>query len=135
MLAVSASRGSGAGGQEAVVVVLRNTGTTTCTLDGYPSAHFASSDGTALPAQVVDVGPPPSLVTLGPGSPATTTVWTTSPGVPSPSYCQPVIATGVSVTLPPGAAAVTAALSITVCSAHGTIEVPALVAGTGEIAF
>lgn len=132
MLSVSASTGSGAGGHEAVVVVLRNRGTTTCTLDGYPTARFVSADGTVLQAQTADVAPAPRTVTLPPGSPATTTVWTENPGVPSPSYCRPVTAAGVSVTLPPSGATVSAPVAVTVCSAHNVIQDTALTAGTGE---
>ncbi len=119
------------GGHEAVVVVLRNTATTTCTLHGYPTAHFVS-DGSALQAQSADVAPAPSTVTLEPGSPVATTVWTDNPEVPSPSYCQPLPATSVSVTRPPSGATVSAPVTITVCSAHNVIQITAVTAGTSE---
>lgn len=133
-LSASAYQGSGAGGHEAVVVVLTNTSSTTCTLHGYPiTAWFIDADGTRLGAVVTQqVAPSPVTVTLTPRQRASTTVWTDNPGVPSPSYCNPVTASAVAVEATSDGIPLTAMVDIAVCSTNNDIGTTPITPGSGE---
>jgi hypothetical protein len=49
--AVTAGNFGEASAQGALTILIRNTGTTACTLFGYPAVQFTLSDGSTLPAQ------------------------------------------------------------------------------------
>lgn len=136
-LSATAYPGSGAGGHEAVVVVVSNTGADVCTLDGYPVAvWYVSVGGHRLPGEVVkQATPPPTTVRLTPGGKASTTVWSTSPGVPSASYCQPTATSGVSFVPPAQTASLFAKIAITVCGSNNMLGTTPFVSGTSEIMF
>lgn len=133
-LSASASQGSGAGGHEAVVVVLTNTSSTECTLSGYPTtAWFLGVDDSRLSATVTqEAAPTPVTVTLMPGEQASTTAWTDNPGVPSPSYCHPVTGSAVVVEVTSDATPLTATLDMTVCSTENDIGITPITAGMAE---
>lgn len=138
-LAASASLGSGAGGHEAVVFVVTNAGAEACTIDGYPAAvWFVDPQGDRVPGDDVEQAvPPPTVVTLQPGSPAATTIWTANPGFSSsPEDCQPRSATRVDVILPHESTAISAAVQLTVCSSNldqiDTVGTTPFTAGTSE---
>ncbi len=65
--------GEGAG-QRYAVLGLTNTGSSPCTVYGYPGLQLVASSGAALPTTAQrDSAPPPALLTVQPGQ----TVWTT----------------------------------------------------------
>lgn len=135
-LSTTAYQASGAGGHEAVVVVLTNTGPDTCTIDGYPAAAwFVSAGGNRLPGTVVEQATTsPTVVRVAPGAKASTTVWSTSPGVPSPSYCHPTATSGVDVVPPGQTASVFAQISITVCGSNNVVGTTPFTGGTTRVA-
>jgi len=72
------------------------------------------------------------MVDLQPGGDAATTVWTTSPAVPSPADCQQATAAGVQI-IPPGqTAAVLVRIAIPICTgpASNVVGVTAMVSGS-----
>jgi hypothetical protein len=122
-----------ASGNRYVAIVLTNTGTADCTLDGYPGVQLVAADGTPVPTWVVQGLTPPAVVTLAPG----TSAWSRAqfganpdPG-DSPTWpCQPIAA--AAQVSPPGQ---TDAQVITwsygpVCE-QGRIRAEAFRAGTG----
>jgi hypothetical protein len=134
-LSASATQGSGAGGQEAVVVVFTNTSSGTCSVQGYPTtAWFEGPGGVHLPATVTQevASAPPATVTLAPGQKAATTVWTDDPAVPSASSCNPVAANAVTIGTSAATSALTEPIAITVCSTNNSIGTTAFTAGTAQ---
>lgn len=75
-LALSVAGTQGAAGTFELTLQLRNTSSTTCTLDGYPGAQLYDSGNSALPTNVVRGGSysftdfAPSLVTMAAGASA-----------------------------------------------------------------
>jgi hypothetical protein len=136
-LTATASQGSGAGGHEAVVVVVTNTGGDACTLDGYPSSTwFVAAGGDRLPGQVVEQATaPPNLVTLAAGGKASTTVWSTSTGVPPASYCHPTTTSGISVVPPGQTSGVFASIRATVCASNNVLGTTPFTSGSSESMF
>lgn len=87
------------------------------------------------PTAIEEAGPPPSLVTLSPGSQASATIWTDDPQVLDPSYCQPAAASGVTV-IPPGqSTSLTANVSATICGVSNSVGTTLVTAGTSEGSF
>jgi len=79
-LAEAASRSEGQAGSESDLIVLRNVSVTPCTLLGYPTVRFVDAAGGAFgPVSGTESSLPPTVVDLGPGGAASTTVWTTNP--------------------------------------------------------
>ena len=76
-LSASLAGSQGAAGHRFLAVRLANTGTSACTVDGYPSAQLVSGSGAPLSTRVVDGGgmlsngAPPAPFTLAPGQAAT----------------------------------------------------------------
>jgi hypothetical protein len=129
-LSASAYQGSGAGGQESVVVVLKNMGSAICQMTGYPTAWFVTAAGTRLSTLSIDrAAPAPTTVTIPPGGSASTSVWTGSPSVPTPSYCQSMTAEGVRVIPPAQTTSVQATVTITICGAHNVVAATPLTSG------
>lgn len=132
-LTASASQGSGAGGQEGIVVVLKNTSTESCTLEGYPAAHFLGIDGDQVgPASIHESAPAPTPIVLAPGAEASTTLWFTSPAGVSAASCHPTAAAGVSVTPPSSVVSLTATIDITVCAVNSVLGTTPIVSGTAQ---
>jgi len=135
-LSAAASQGSGAGGHEAVVVVFTNISSRSCTLYGYPtSAWFLGPGSSPLPATVVQQVTPVHVVTvtLSPGQPAATTLWTDNQQVPSPS-CGPVTTSAVAVQLSAGTSPITTPVAISVCCSDFMGTTP-ISSGSAETLF
>ncbi len=117
-LSASATPGAGAGGHAAFIIVVKNTSSTACNLDGYPkTAWFIGSGDTRLGATIDQVVAPSSgSVTVSAGQEASGTLWTDSPGVGAPSYCNPVTADALGIEVTPDLEPLTASISTTVCS-------------------
>lgn len=120
----------------AVVVVFTNTSDATCTLEGYSSAWFVDPAGARMgPTSIEEAGPAPSLVTLPPGSQASTTIWTDNPQVLDPSYCEPSAAGGINV-IPPGQSSILiASITDTICGTNNSVGTTPVTAGTSENMF
>ena len=131
-LRASAYVASGAGGQESVVVVLRNVGTGRCTMDGYPIARWVLAGGTLVgrPSMANQLLLPRSVL-LGPDGAASTTLWTASPGYQDASLCRPTNIDGVRVTPPGQSASLFSPVDVAVCvgSAADVAEATPIVAG------
>lgn len=133
-LAGSIEPGSGgAAGSVVVHLALRNTGTTTCTVQGWPGVSFVGGgDGTQIGAPAtLDRSAPHPTVSLAPGSTAVAPLKVTrAENVPS-SDCSPVTPEGFRV-YPPGSeqSLFVAATSYTACRSSDTqlLSVQAFVA-------
>jgi hypothetical protein len=75
-LSIAPHQGGGAAGTISLTVSMKNTSSTTCTLQGYPGMQLLGAQGTPIPTTVVRGGlagssgaaaQQPSLVTLSPG--------------------------------------------------------------------
>jgi hypothetical protein len=79
-LVAHAQQGSGAVGQEGILVVFRNTGTTTCKMRGYPTAWFLNySHDRVGPVSDHEGSIPVTTVLLSPGALANTVIAITNP--------------------------------------------------------
>jgi hypothetical protein len=132
-LAASLVHSGVAAGSAIDVIALTNTGSTTCTLEGYPGLALYDAQGQAIPASV-QPGPVggvsgPTLVTLAPGSSASFYLqFSSGTGIPGAS-CQP---STVGVTPPGSSSQVQLNATIEPCATAGTqpqLMVSALVAG------
>jgi len=130
---LTAARGGsqGAAGHLFQTLVLTNTGSSPCTMSGYPSAQLVDASQGSLPTRVVDSGgmlgntPPPSLVTLLPGQAANFQVsWGDVQA--GAEACE--MASGIQVGPPgeaPSPALAVSGLSMNVCNA-GELDVSAV---------
>jgi hypothetical protein len=136
-LTADAYPGSGAGGQESVVVVITHPGADPCSLSGYPSVWFESASGSPIGPHSIHegtpVGPPPVVVhgTVV----ASATVWTGNPQVPAPGYCEPTRASRVTVVPPGDIKGLSASVQLTMCAAHAVVGVTPLVSGDLDTLF
>lgn len=79
-LVATALWGQGQVSQESEVVTFRNVGNTACTLFGYPMARFLEGPANTFGStSTEESSQPPTVVVLGPGGVASTTVWTSNP--------------------------------------------------------
>ena len=121
MLAVTFGNPNGTAGAVHYTITFHNTGSSSCTLYGYPGVSFLSSGGSQIgaPAQR-ESGGTVATVTLGPGGDAYSSVAVTDPGIP-PCTSQ---STAAQVRVyPPGqtqSALVTAPSGVAVCSSPNT---------------
>ena len=97
-------RGSAGAGNIEYRVLLRNTGSTACSVSGHPALRLVGATGAALPTHVTPIPPgvTAALIALAPGHSASATL-RFSPDVPgvgeqSTGQCEPT-AHGVRVTL------------------------------------
>lgn len=135
-LTASAYQGSGQVGHEGTVVVLTNTSKVPCVIYGYPTAWFLDTAGARISATTTPQDtPPPTTVELAPGGQAATTIWTTNPGVPAASYCQPTRTSAIEVVTPGRNADVKATISVTVCGQHNDVGVTPIRSGTSQEPF
>ena len=126
VLSGSVAGSSGAAGTIEVTIALRNTGTATCTLGGYPGLQLLDAAGVQLPTHVVRAGSypftdfAPSTVTLAAGGTAYVNLGYSD--VPSGSETSCPKAASLWVT-PPGAYDhLTTTLALAPC-AGGTVTV------------
>lgn len=93
MLTGSLEAGEPGAGQRYAELVLRNTGSQTCTLYGYGGLQLVGGDGQRLPTDLVRTpNPGPELLRLAPGESASATLhWTAVPygDEPIDGPCQP----------------------------------------------
>jgi hypothetical protein len=91
-LAGSLQPGDSGAGQRHATVVLRNTGSRTCTIKGYGGVGLVDASGAPLPTHQNRVSPAPTTVTLKPGGSASSQLhWGAVPGTGDASSgdCQP----------------------------------------------
>ena len=121
--ALSLSFGSpnGTAGAVHYTLTFHNTGSTPCTLYGYPGVSFLTSGGTQIGAPAVrSGGAAPTTVTLAAGGDAYSSVAVTDPGIPPCSSQSDAAQVRV---YPPGqtqSALVTAPTGVAVCSSPNT---------------
>ncbi len=127
----------GGAGTIEVTVELRNTGSTSCTLDGFPGLSVVSADGSDVPGTVQPGGPlrfesvAPSLVTVAPGAAGYVNIGL--PDTPGAGQTSCPTASSLAVTPPGLASALTVPVQLQVC-AGGTIHVSAVFAATSAAA-
>lgn len=101
-LAASLGAPQGAAGSVVRALVLTNTGTKACTLQGFPGVSYVTgSRNTQVGAAAVRVGPRGSVVRLAPGGSAQAPVAFARTGAFDAAECRPVAVTGLRV-YPPG---------------------------------
>ena len=132
-LAAHAQQGSGAVGQEGILVVFRNAGETTCKMRGYPTAWVVNYSHVRVgPVSDHEGSIPVTTVLLSPGALANTVIAIANPAFfQTPSDCQPTAAEDLRV-FPPGQA--TSLLlpfpnGIVVCSINAPVGASAISSG------
>jgi len=130
-LALAKGASQGAAGHLFQTLLLTSTGSSPCTMSGYPTAQLVSASQGSLPTRVVDGGgmlgntPPPSLITLFPGQAASFQV---SWGDVQAGAAACETAGGIEVGPPgeaPSPALAVSGLSMNVCNA-GELDVSAV---------
>ena len=112
-LSVSIGQSQGAAGSLIVPLVFTNTGSTTCSLQGYPGVSIVGANGAQLGAAAAQTGQGTPLVSLPAGQTTTAIFRQANPGILN---CTPVSATGFRVYPPNQTAALFAAdSSLTTC--------------------
>jgi hypothetical protein len=112
-LSVAVGQSQGAAGSLIVPLVFTNTGSTTCSLQGYPGVSIVGADGAQLGAAAARTGQATPLVSLPAGQTTTAIFRQANPGILN---CTPVSATGFRVYPPNQTAALFAAdSSLTTC--------------------
>jgi hypothetical protein len=112
-LSVSVGQSQGAAGSLIVPLVFQNTGSTTCSLQGYPGVSIVGTGGAQLGPAAARTGQATPLVTLPTGQ---TTMAIFRQANPGNLNCTPVSATGFRVYPPNQTAALFAAdSSLTTC--------------------
>lgn len=112
-LSVSVGQSQGAAGSLIVPLVFTNTGSTTCTLQGYPGVSIVGANGAQLGAAAARTGQATPLVSLPAGQTTMAIFRQANPGILN---CTPVSATGFRVYPPNQTAALFAAdSSLTTC--------------------
>jgi hypothetical protein len=98
------------------VISLRNTGSRTCTLDGWPTVRLLDRSHQPIgPAAGHHADNVAKLVRLAPGQRAGVTISVASVEVPTAAYCRQKATIAVAIRLP-GGAALTVPAVIQVCS-------------------
>jgi hypothetical protein len=112
-LSVAVGQSQGAAGSLIVPLVFTNTGTTTCSLQGYPGVSIVGANGAQLGAAAARTGQATPLVSLPAGQTTMAIFRQANPGILN---CTPVSATGFRVYPPNQTAALFAAdPSLTTC--------------------
>jgi hypothetical protein len=110
---VAVGQSQGAAGSLIVPLVFTNTGSTTCSLQGYPGVSIVGANGAQLGAAAARTGQATPLVSLPAGQTTTAIFRQANPGILN---CTPVSATGFRVYPPNQTAALFAAdSSLTTC--------------------
>ena len=134
-ITATASHGSEAGGHGAAIVVFTNGGSTSCTMEGYPTAWLVDATGARVgPMSVDEVNLASTTVSFPPGGHATTTVWYDNPQVTSPP-CPTIMVAGIEVVPPGQSTGLVADLAITVCISGNVLGTTPVTPGTTESAF
>ena len=116
-------------------IVFTNSGTTSCTLYGYPGVSLAGGSPLAQigAAAARSTTTPASLITLAPGAVANALLQYTEAGNYSPSTCTPTPASTLVVFPPNQTVSASVAYSTTGCGATGVdiLHVGTVTAGSG----
>ncbi len=97
-LSVSVGQAQGAAGSVIIPLVFQNTGTTSCTMQGYPGVSLVDASGAQVGPAAAQTGQATPLVTLPAGQSTTAIFRQANPGVLN---CTPVPVQGFRV-YPPG---------------------------------
>lgn len=129
-LTASLTGGDAGAGQRGATVVLRNTGSRTCDVEGFGGVGLTDATGGALPTQQVRVdAPAPRLLTVAPGGSVSAQLqWTVVPGDADPAGGCPTPAS-LAVIPPDEQDALSAAWSLGPVCDGGRLEQQAYVAG------
>jgi hypothetical protein len=102
-LSVKLGEAGGAAGSIYQPIVFTNTGSATCTLNGYPGVSFVAPGNGQQVGAAASRNPQhaPALVTLAPGASASATLQTGETGNYDQATCKPVDVSGLRV-YPPG---------------------------------
>ncbi len=134
-LQVRLGASNGAAGSTYLPIVFTNTGTTSCTLYGYPGVSLAGGSPSAQigAAAARNPSPAPTTVTLAPGGSANAVLQVTVAGNYPATTCDPTAASTLVVYPPNQTASVSIPFSTTGCAAHGVdiLHVSVVQTGTG----
>lgn len=131
-LALTVSTGQGTAGTSYQVLVLTNTGSSSCTLFGYPGVSFVTSSGTLIGRPSARDRGPVHTITLPAGGPSSALSRQPEPGNFAPAACRPRTADRVRVFPPGQTVALFAANHVQVCSTGtGRTGIGPMVAGDG----
>jgi hypothetical protein len=123
-LKVALGQADGAAGSTSIPIVFTNTGSTTCTMYGFPGVSFVTGDsGQQVGSPAKRTGTTPKTVTLAPGRSAHANLRTVQVGNFDAAQCKPVTVRGFRVYPPDETAAVFLPDQTQACSAPG-IGVP-----------
>ena len=124
--------GQGTAGTSYQVLVLTNTGTTACTLFGYPGVSFIDASGVIIGKPSSRDQGPVHTITLVAGGAANALSRQPDPGAFSASVCQPKTADRVRVYPPDQTVALFAHDAVQLCSsAKGRTGIGPMLAGNG----
>ncbi len=107
-LSVSVGQAQGAAGSVIIPLVFQNTGSTTCTMQGYPGVSLVDASGAQVGPAAAQTGQTAPLVTLSAGQSTTANFRQANPGVLN---CTPVPVQGFRVYPPNQTASVIATAS------------------------
>lgn len=119
-LALTFGSPNGSAGAVHYTLAFRNTGSTPCTLYGYPGVSFLDGSGSQIGQPAQRQGTTPTTVTIAPGSSAYSSVAVTDPGIPP---CSGSAAAAQVLVFPPGethAATLATPSGMQVCSSPDT---------------
>jgi hypothetical protein len=135
-LGVALGGSQGTAGSIIVTVTFTNSGSSSCTLSGYPGVSLTAGSPPAQvgAAAVRDGSVPVTTVTLAPGAVASSGVQITEAGNYSSSTCQPTPVTAILVYPPDQTQSVSLPYNGTGCAATGValLHVSAIQAGNGQ---
>jgi hypothetical protein len=121
-LSLSLGQGSAGAGTAGEPLVFTNTGSTACTMTGFPGVSFVAGDqGDQVGAAATRTGPEGGPVTLDPGGSASALVLVTQALNYPPQECQPTAVRGFRVYAPNDTAAMFVAAPDTGC-ANGAVS-------------
>lgn len=131
-LSLSLGQAQGAAGSAIMPIVFTNTGSSACTLYGYPGVSFLDASGKQLGADAKHNGGEEAIVTLAPNATANAMLQMPNPGNYGAGVCQPAQSAQLRVYPPGDFKPLTIAYVTTVCtSKQGWSSVSTVTPGSG----
>lgn len=115
-LKLSIGAGQGAAGSSYQPIVFTNTGSTPCSLFGYPGVSFLDTSGNQIGVAAIRAHGSKQAVTLAPGGTASALLQIPDPGVYAPAQCAPANAAELKVFPPNQTASLEVVDSTAICT-------------------